>query len=270
MLNNRYEEYVDFSDKLPFVFHSRLKRTDLIYSEEMNWHENLEIQFCNEGSGYVLLDGECTEFKKGDVVVVNSNVIHHTRTNGELIYSCLIIDQKFCSDCDIDPMKLEFEQKIQDPIFPEIFDELEKVYFSSSKCRIARLRSLALSLLILLCEDHSSLRPLQSCSESSHESVKNAINFIRGNYSQKISLDILAKSVYTDKYVLSRKFKAATGRTIIDYTNEYRVKQAAILIFDGVQVCEAARLCGFNNLSFFSKIFKQYLGKLPSELKHNS
>ncbi len=270
MLNNRYEEYVDFSEKLPFVFHSRLKRTDLIYSEEMNWHENLEIQFCNEGCGSVLLDGEYTEFKKGDTVVVNANVIHHTGTEHELVYSCLIIDQKFCENCGIDPLQLEFKQKIHDPKIAKIFEELENIYFSSSKCRVARLRLLAISLLILLCENHTVKEVSQKYSDLNYENVKCAIRFIRENYNRKFSLDELSKSIYTDKYVLSRAFKAATGRTIIDYTNEYRTKQAAILISNGIRVCEAARLCGFKNLSFFSKTFKHYLGKLPSDIRHNN
>jgi AraC-like DNA-binding protein len=267
MLINRYEEYLSFSDGLPFVFHSRLKRTDLIYSEETNWHENLEIQFCNAGCGSVLLDGEHVEFTEGDTVVVNSNVIHHTGTESELIYSCLIIDQKFCADCDIDPLRLSFEKKLRDPRIADIFKELESLYFSSSRSRIARLRALLLSLLIILLEDHSHQAAQKKISPMGHESVKAAISFIRNNYDRKFSLDELAKSVYSNKYVLSRSFKATVGRTVMDYANEYRIKQAALLISNGARICEAATLCGFNNLSFFSKTFKRYFGKLPSQIR---
>jgi transcriptional regulator GlxA family with amidase domain len=100
-----------------------------------------------------------------------------------------------------------------------------------------------------------------------HESVKAAISFIRNNYDRKFSLDELAKSVYSNKYVLSRSFKATVGRTVMDYANEYRIKQAALLISNGARICEAATLCGFNNLSFFSKTFKRYFGKLPSQIR---
>mgnify|MGYP002519925783 CR=1 FL=1 len=58
MLSTRYEEYVNFNNNLPFVLSAGLKRTLTNRSTAANWHDNIEIQICTEGEGYVLLDGE--------------------------------------------------------------------------------------------------------------------------------------------------------------------------------------------------------------------
>ena len=56
MLGTRHEEYVNFDNELPFVFSANITRTSLTYSQEANWHENIEIHLCVEGSGFVTMN----------------------------------------------------------------------------------------------------------------------------------------------------------------------------------------------------------------------
>ena len=97
--------------------------------------------------------------------------------------------------------------------------------------------------------------------------VKDAILYIQSNYDKKITLEELSKETYIDKYTLSKKFKEFTGITIVNYINNYRCKMALSMIQNGEQINNAARLCGFNNISFFTKTFKKYTGNLPSFYK---
>jgi AraC-like DNA-binding protein len=99
------------------------------------------------------------------------------------------------------------------------------------------------------------------------DNVKAAIGYIRQSYDRKISLDELAKITYSDKYALCRNFKRLTGQTVVQYINLYRCQKAAEMITNGQTVAEAAHLCGFDNLSFFTKTFKHYMGALPSFYK---
>ena len=61
MLGTRHEEYQSFTNGLPFVLNVNLERSRYNFSKENNWHDNLEIQICTEGSGAVLLDGKLNE-----------------------------------------------------------------------------------------------------------------------------------------------------------------------------------------------------------------
>lgn len=103
--------------------------------------------------------------------------------------------------------------------------------------------------------------------DSTYRSVTAAIIYIRKHYDEHLTLDGISKSIFVNKYTLTRIFKEMTGQTVVEYINEYRCKQAARLIRDGCRINESARLCGFSNMSFFTKTFKRYIGKLPSEYK---
>ncbi len=265
MLDTRYEEYGTISKNLPCVFHSNIERTGLKYSEQTNWHDNLEIELCTKGEGFILLDGERHKFKKGDIAIINSNVIHYTGTETSLNYDCLIIDTKFSKSAGIDPIGLYFKPLIASNTIEEQFAEITKIYNNPDICHTAKLQSAILKILIDLRESHTVFERAVQSNSKYFETVKETIRFIRENYSAKITLDILAKNVYTDKYNLSKKFKEVTGSTIVQYINSYRCEKAKELICEGSPINEAAVKCGFNNMSFFTRTFKTYTGKLPSK-----
>ena len=270
MLKNRHEEYEGLSVGLPFALNCDIERSSTLYIAEANWHDNIEIQLCKSGEGRVLLDGDTLLLRAGELVAINSNVIHHTGADGRIVYSCLIIDKKFCADADIDTSSLLFRSDIgNDNEMRNIFLEIERVYADTADpCRTARLRMLTLSMLVTLRERYTQGRLPVSKDDVAFTNVKNAVNFISTHYTERITLDCLAKSVYTDNYILSRQFKRIMGQTVIEYVNGYRMRLAAALLREGRTAAEAARLCGFNNLSFFSKTFKKYMGSLPSEYKN--
>jgi len=268
MITNRYEEYVRFADGLPFVFHDRLERDGENARREANWHENLEIQLCDAGKGSVLLDGHRVIFEAGDVVAVNSGVIHLTEPDDFLVYSCVILDSAFCRRAGIDIGALCFESHFQSSVIRELFDRIRKVFEDDQTlCRTARLQALALELLIELREEHS-MESVSLPMGGANQTVKNAISYIRAHFSEKISLETVARAIYVNKYVLSRQFKAATRQTVVEYINTYRCTRAAQLLERGATVGEAALSCGYTNLSFFAKTFRSSMGKLPRDWKN--
>lgn len=67
---------------------------------------------------------------------------------------------------------------------------------------------------------------------------------------------------------LQRKMKALTDLTPVEFVRFIRLKKAAqLLTEDQLSVSEVAYACGFNNLSYFSKVFKRMYKCLPSQYK---
>lgn len=68
-----------------------------------------------------------------------------------------------------------------------------------------------------------------------------------------------------------RLFKETIGKTPIEYLNAYRINVACEQIkYLDKQITEVALDCGFTDLSYFTKVFKKYMGITPSEyLKRN-
>ena len=266
MINSaRHEEYPSASGEAPFVLKTDIERTPHKVSAEQNWHDELEIELCTEGEGEVLLDGKSYPFSAGDVIIVNSGVLHHTGSSARVIYTCLIPRLDLCRTVGLDPTRLCFEPLVRDGELAELITSLAQAEADGSTL----LFRCELLLRILLHIQRKYTLPDEKRVETRPhmQSVREAIALIRRDFSKKITLDAIAKSVYIDKYTLCREFKRATGQTVIEYVNSYRIQNAAQLISGGYTVSEAARACGFENMSFFTRTFKKYMGCLPSDYR---
>ena len=264
-MNLRYEEYTDTKRQVPFVLNENIHRTAILRSKNQNWHENIEIQFCKEGEGFVLIDGKCHTFSKGDIALIDSGAIHDTFTDTNMIYSCIIVSTNFCKQMGIDHHNLSFVPLLRNEKLTALLEEFCDIYKKETSLRIARLSQLLLEILIEIVEGYSSVKDMASMEQKELETVKKVLLYIRENYRTKITLDSIAKHVLTDKYTLCKIFKKSTGQTIFENINIYRCMRAAEYIAEGTGVLEAANLCGFENNSFFSKTFKKYMGVLPSK-----
>ena len=268
MLNTRFEEYPSGSTGLPFTLNLNIERTRLKQSSQSNWHEELELQWCTEGSGYLLLGGEEYPLEPGRVIVINSNDIHYTGSASRLVYHCLILQTDFCLQMGIDIRSLRFHSPILSPHLLDLLSQLTSAYLSPDfPCRTAQLHALLIQILIELTQHHSAPLPSASACSRSHEQIKHIIRFIRENYSQKLTLDRLAAEVYINKHTLCRSFKKLTGCTVITYLNRCRCQRALLLLNEGTSVASAAEQCGFDDPSFFCRTFKHFMGTTPSACK---
>ena len=267
MLGTRYENYENRS-ALPFVLRTNILRTPHNLSREQNWHEELELQLCTDGEGRLLLGGEKFPFRKNDIAVVNSNVLHYTATSSRLTYSCLIIRTAFCRQMGIDCGSLSFSPLIQSPVLTELFLQLVAVCADEgASLSTARAHHALLALLIELVSHHTAAEQNAAPNSNAFEAVKQTITYLHRNYHRRITLDELAEQVLTDKYALCREFKKATGQTIFGYLGNYRCLRACELLKSGCSVSETASSCGFENLSYFTKAFRKNIGRNPSTIR---
>lgn len=270
MIEARYEKYKNLTNDLPFILNEDIVRSSVAFSQKQNWHDNIEIQVCTAGQGFVLIDGKKHPFNTGDIVVIDSNAIHYTYSQSSITYSCIIIGTEFCKQMGIDYDTLSFTPIIKDNNLVESISLLRNTYHKDEPMRIAKLNQQLLGLLIKITLNYSSAKKITATQEKGLNAVKNALFFIREHYSEKISLDEIAKFTFVDKYTLCKEFKKFTGQTIFENLNVYRCIKASEQISNGKSVAEAAYSCGFENLSFFTKTFKKHMHQLPSKQKKNT
>lgn len=101
------------------------------------------------------------------------------------------------------------------------------------------------------------------------ECLYKAKDILLGNIMQPPSLKELAYKSATNEFKLKKGFKELFGTTVYGMLQEVRLEYAKNLLErNDINVQEAAHLVGYNNLSHFSKIFKNRYGKFPKELKN--
>lgn len=268
MLGTRHEEYGE-EGELPFILHPHLERTRGGQSGEQNWHEDMELQLCTGGEGEVTVAGRRYPFRPGDIVAIGGDVLHYTGTQSRLTYACLIVRASFCRRMGI-PYRSTFSPPlVRDEALRNSFLQLleEERGAKDSPLRTARLCAAVLSLLCLLFSGQRSVPEEAATEARAHTKAKAVIEYVREHYGERVSLEEIARHLCTDKYALCRDFKRMTGQTIFGYLGRYRCYRAAERILAGEAVGEAARACGFDNPSFFSKTYKEYMGVLPSQTK---
>lgn len=98
--------------------------------------------------------------------------------------------------------------------------------------------------------------------------VKKAMSYVEKNYSEKITLEDVANHIGLSRYYFSNLFKKVNQIGFTNYLNEVRIEHAKKLIFDPkLSIVEVANLVGFQDQSYFSKIFKKCTGKTVTEYR---
>ena len=114
---------------------------------------------------------------------------------------------------------------------------------------------------------HSSSLPGEVSAGNHHQvkSLEPAVYYVERYYRAKVSVEDAAKCCGMSPFRFSRAFKSAFGKTFRDYLVNYRLKEACRLLANPtVTVTDVAYAVGFNDPSYFARIFKQRFGTSPS------
>ena len=100
------------------------------------------------------------------------------------------------------------------------------------------------------------------------ELIKKAIQFISHNFSSPLSLDAVARHVHLNPAYFSSLFKQSTGSSFKEYLNMVRVEESKRLLTNtNYSVIDIAIATGFEDQSYFSKVFKKYTGLTPKQYR---
>ncbi|MBR1467527.1 MAG: helix-turn-helix domain-containing protein [Bacteroidaceae bacterium] len=109
-----------------------------------------------------------------------------------------------------------------------------------------------------------------STDEYESRRVRKVSNYIATHFSNDIKLATLADMVSMTPTAFSRFFKLRTGRSVSDYIIDVRLGYAARKLADStMSIVEICYDSGFNNVSYFNRIFKRKKGLTPTEFRSN-
>ncbi|MDR1566628.1 MAG: helix-turn-helix domain-containing protein [Treponema sp.] len=98
--------------------------------------------------------------------------------------------------------------------------------------------------------------------------LKKAEQFIWENYTRKISLQEIADASELSAPYFSTIFKEEMGENLSSFLNHLRVEKACYMLTEtDLSLSKIAAACGFEDQSWFSKIFKSYLGISPGRYR---
>ena len=95
--------------------------------------------------------------------------------------------------------------------------------------------------------------------------VQDAILYLNEHLTAPVKMTELAQTLHVSQQYLARLFKTETGLSPVKYLNRLRIEHAKELMRkSSMNITEAALSSGFDNLYYFSRLFKQLEGMTPS------
>ncbi len=92
--------------------------------------------------------------------------------------------------------------------------------------------------------------------------------YIKNNYMHKITLTDISEHVYLSKMYVSKIFKEEMSITLSEYINKTRIEKSTALLLDSsLSIVDVANLVGYEDQSYFTKVFKNIMGVSPGKYK---
>lgn len=262
-------------------------------SIQWQWHDDIEIFIIKQGEADLLTDDRKIRLRAREGILINQNVMHALQPVDASTpcglysiafhpsflfgYGYTLMSSKYLVPVITSPAMRTIELHNHDPWQAKI---LELAYFiieSGTRQKYGyelTIKSCLCQLWTLLLENitPSTVNKSREKTLSLDESrVKEAILYIEKHYHEQITLEQLASSIHISKSECCRCFKRTLQLTPFEYLMRYRIFRAADLLQNGspdtLSISSLALSVGFNNASYFNKIFKQFLGCTPSEYK---
>ncbi len=257
------------NSKIPFDYYwDMTKKRGTIFL--VNKHIDLEFLFITHGKLEIHLDNDTFFAENGDVVVVNSNILHNIIPVTDVVtYQCVIVDKNFFSSYDIPLDSIRFCEVIRgdSALFDEINAIKDILSNDVSDCCVAKVYIHLLKIMVTMYEKYSV--PIQEggTDTTGIHTVENSIKYINKYLGKQLSVDDIAEYAGYSKFYFCRRFKEITGYTVATYINMQRIKCAYNMLCESdMNINEVAQECGFKSGTYFSTTFKKYMGMNPSDV----
>lgn len=282
-----YVEKTDFDQLKNDIYLSLQSHEPCMVAAPAHIHSSIEIICVKEGSYTVFLDDVEYKIFAGDVILFRSNAIHHTisgtskknsyyvlKIKPEVIYTLAepsnagvyvlnFAVNHFSAKC----LWMKKELEAEDSPIRLGFQTLIREFYEDAAFSDVALKLAVGSILLGMMRSGAVIRHdgLEARGEVV-EAIYRAVVHINSHYAEQISAKQLCLLTGMSYSFFSRSFKEITGKNFKEYLNLIRINQAErLLTTTDKTISEIGNECGYNDVSYFIKVFRECKGKTPGE-----
>ena len=245
----------------------------------MHYHSEFELIYVKKGCVNFYINGNEYKVREGNVIFINSNIIHRTECVQNNTVN-ILLQFKNPTDSAYSLRYLSsFIKKNKIPFF--LFDTNDPdvcilISFIENILEENKLKSNSyknfisgyLHLIVALMQRKKILPDSREILRREEINKFNPLfEFVDNNYHEQITLEDLSKLMHLNEAYLCRIFKDATGGTITEYINYVRIHKAIKLLKTNKTLSEIAYECGFSSLTYFNRVFKKNRNYSVSEYR---
>ncbi|MGN0142418.1 MAG: AraC family transcriptional regulator [Roseburia sp.] len=280
-----YQEKISHGNPLfPYITYLCSIPLDFSYVP-LHWHDEMEIIYIKKGRGIITVDFTQYTVEAGTIALIVPGQLHSIEQyeDRSMEYENIIFHPNILISRKADTCSSDFFQPLLSgsvsvpllytpgsPFYAEISacvdanDEICKTCPSGYQLFI---KSQLFMLFFLLFNKYGQQEPPKK-DHKALEKMKLILKYIENHYMEKITIADIAEEVGLSQSHFMKYFKNTMGTSFIDYLNEYRLTMASrLLVSSDSSVLAIAEEVGFDNLSYFNRMFKKRFGKTPREYR---
>ena len=255
------------------------------YKALCHWHEDFEFIRIYDGEMDYFIGGNIIHMKAGDCLFINSRQMHYgfSLKKKECHFLCVLFSptiltgSKTLFEENISPLMknngVPFLHISQADAETDIFQRLlDKIYYLKENSNNYEIH--VLSVLMELTLEIIGLDSVVSTNEAEPialETHRRMVAFISSHFNEDISLNDIAESASVSRATCCRIFKKFDQLSPIEFLTIYRLNVSADLLtrtHDSISMISGK--CGFNSVSYYSKLFLTHYGCQPHIYRNDS
>lgn len=248
---------------------------------DLHWHGEMEIIYVKSGAGRITAGPETYDVTAGCIVPVLPSELHAiygaegVRMEYEnIIFPLSILDSRdgddWCRENIIEALN-RGSFSFPRPVTPgtdfhtdlsAALDDADRACMNPEPGYQLIIKSCLFRVLYALYRNRTD--QVRGNGAAHQEILKKVLSYVKDHPSEKITVGDAARITgYSDAHFM-RFFKQETGRTFNRYLTEYRLRYASYLLKEtNDSVSKIAGECGFENLSYFIRMFHRFYGVAP-------
>lgn len=256
-----------------------------------HFHPVYEIYYLLAGTRKFFIESDIYNISKGDLVLLNKNVMHQTTYSSDKVNerTYILFDDKHIASLVKKYGKEEIKECFNKRVFSipmqrreyveGLIAQLENESKNSDDFSPSLMEYYLAELMIFLIRyrrhysgNNDSVDVFKNISglSSCDESIQQAAKYVVDNYNKNITLTEVSNFVNMSSTYFSKKFKEVTGFGFKEYLLNLRIKKACeLLLSTKMSITEIAYESGFNDSNYFGDVFKKSKGISPLQYRKN-
>lgn len=275
-----FEKIIDYT-RSSFIAKEVIRNNRPLLTQAWHYHPEIEICFSLKSEGKRYVGNNISSYKKNDLVMLGSLLPHGFTTNQNCHQVVIQFGEDFLGNAFLQKaeiqlirqlisrsrMGIQFNEKTTKKAKKIIKSVLNKQGCGKliSLLKLLNVLSKAKGYNIICTKEYSLNLNLNALSR-----IKTVLDFIENNYKKDIKIREAAQLINLTESAFYKFIKKHTNKKFTQIVNEFRVDHATKLLIQGeLTISQICYDCGYNNLSYFNRKFKEIMDVKPSEFRNN-
>jgi len=256
-----------------------------VIAEKFGWqyhfHPEYEIVCVLDGSGSRHVGNNFSRYENGDLVFLGPNLPHAGfGLNAHGLHEEIVIqirEDVFTQSIITRPEMTAIRGLLEKVKFGVCFTGDTKEKITKRLKRLLRLSQFdkfmeLISILNMMATspDYELLNhdiKISSAITKNNIRLQNIFNYVENHFYEEIEIRKVAAIANLSLPSFCNYFRKIMNTTFTDFVNQYRIQRACMFLQQEKTIYETCFECGFNNVAYFNKVFKQITKKTPSEFR---